>query len=260
MEIKTLDNILWALGFGLQAVLLGVLWFRHRATRFPMFTTMIAANILRSIILYFTHRYGSFDSYFYTYWALGFLDLGLQIAVIYELSSSVFRPLGAWAPDVRRTFVILAGVGLVVATLLTFLATPATNTLRTAIVIRGNFFTSALMAELFLIMLALSVTMGLPWRTHVARITQGFGIYAIFCVLTDSAQSFFGSAKGGDPYNLVSHIRITLYCACVAYWIVELARNEPEPRRLPEALRLELRALQRRVAIMLQSFRAMGRA
>jgi hypothetical protein len=260
VELQGLDLFLWALGLIVHCVLLGVLLVRHRATHFPVFTTLIAVNIVRTAVLYFTYRFGSRDAYFYTYWALAFLDVTLMVAVIYELSSRIFRPLGPWAPEVKRKFALFVAGSLAVACLLTWLATPPTQTLRKAIVIRGNFFTSAVMSELFVVMLVLSVTMGFPWRTHVARITQGFGVYAIFCVLADSAHSYFGSDKSGDTYTLVSHIRISLYCLCVVYWIVELARNEPEPRKLPEELRLELRALQSRVATVLQGFREVGRA
>jgi hypothetical protein len=216
---------------------------------------LITFSVLRTIVLYFTLRHGTSEQYFYIFWTFGFVDLAMQFGVVYELASRVFRPLGAWDADVRRSFAGLAAVSIVVATVLTWLASPPTRTLRLAIVIRGNFFSSALMSELFVAMVALSVTMGLPWRTHVAKLAQGFGVYSIFCVLIDGAHSYFGSARGKHMYALVSHIRIELYCLCVAYWIFALARSEPEPRQLPEQLRMELHTLQRRVAALLQGFR-----
>ncbi len=260
MHLTGLDLLFWALGLFEHCVLLAVLWVRHRASSFPVFTALITADVVRTLVLYCTLRFGSAESYFYVFWSFGFLDAALQLAIAYELSRLVFRPLGAWAPDVQRSFVILAGASLVIASLLTWLATPPTRTLRLAIVIRGNFFSSTLMSELLVAMLALSVTMGLPWRTHVARLTQGFGVYSIFCILTEGAHSYFGSDRGKHVYALVSHIRMSLYCLCVAYWIFALAKDEPEPRKLPEQLRLDLRALQRRVAMLLQGFRELGRA
>jgi len=258
VHLTGLDLFLWALALIEHIVLLAVLWYRRAAPRFPLFTALITVSVLRTVVLYFTLRHGSSEQYFYTFWSFGFVDLAMQLGVVYELSSRVFRPLGAWAPDVRRSFAVLAAVSVVIAAVLTWLASPPTRTLRLAIVIRGNFFSSALMSELFVAMVALSVTMGLPWRTHVARLAQGFGVYSIFCVLTEGAHSYFGSTRGKQMYTLVSHIRIELYCLCVAYWIWALARPEPEPRQLPEQLRLELRTLQRRVAALLQGFRGMG--
>jgi len=260
LHLTDLDLLLWAFTFLEHCILLAVLFYRRRTAQFPVFTTVITANVVRTIVLYFTLRHGSSATYFYTFWSFGFLDLALQFPLVYELASQVFRPLGPWAPDVRRSFAILAAASLLIASALTWLAAPPTRTLRLAIVIRGNFFSSALMSEFFVAMIALSVTMGLPWRTHVARITQGFGVYSIFGILTEGAHSYFGSDRSKPTYQLVSHIRISLYCVCVAYWIFAMAQNEPEPRQLPEQLRLELSALQRRMATLLEGFRGSGRA
>ena len=253
MHLTGLDFFFWALGFLEVCVLLAVLWYCKRAARFPVFTTWIAFEVVQTVALYFTFRLGSSQTYFYTYWSLGFLDVTLQLAVAYELCAHVFRPMGAWAPDVRRGFAVVAGASLLIASVLTWLAAPPARFLRSAIVIRGNFFSSALMSELFVAMVALSVTMGLPWRTHVARLAQGFGVYSIFCIVTEGAHSYFGT--GGAVYTRVSQIRISLYCLCVAYWIVAMARNEPEPPKLPPQLRAELLALQSRVATLLRGFR-----
>jgi hypothetical protein len=252
LHLTGLDRLLWTLSLFGHCALLSVLLLRRRAPSFPAFTTLISVNILRTIALYLILRFGSPDTYFYTYWTLAIVDVALQLAVAYELATHVFQPLGAWAPDVKRSLVALAGASLLVAAVLTWLATPPATTLRLAIVLRGTFFTSALMGELFVAMIALSVTMGLPWRTHVARLAQGLGVYSIFCILTEAAHNYFGA----DRYKLVSHIRIELYLACVLYWIVTLAMKEPEPRRLPEQLDEELRALQSKAALLLQSLRA----
>jgi hypothetical protein len=260
MQLTSLDRLLWALALTGHCVLLAVLILRHRVRPFPIFTTLIAANIVRSIVLYFTLRFGSVGNYFYTYWTLAIGDVALQLAVAYELATHVFQPLGAWAPDVRRSFLAVIVVSVLIALGLTWLATPPTRTWQATIVIRGNFFASALMGEIFVGMVALSVTLGLPWRTHVARLAQGFGVFSIFGIFTDAAHNHFGYGRGADYYKLLSHLEIELYLIVVLYWIVTLAMKEPEPRRMPEELREELRALQRRVALMLTSLRTLGSA
>jgi hypothetical protein len=244
----------------LHCILLAVLVVRRRVSSFPVFTAFISVNIVKTVILYFTFRLGSANQYFYTYWTLAILDLFLQLAVAYELARQVFRPLGAWAPDVRRGFAAILGVGLRIAVALTWLASPPTRTLRLGIVIRGNFFDSVIMSEIFFAMVVLSVTLGLPWRTHVARLAQGFGIYALFGIFSDAALSHFGSARGGATFQLVSQLEIDLYLLCLAYWIVTLTLKEPPPRQLPEQLHEQLRVLQTRAALMLRHLRTSGSA
>jgi hypothetical protein len=253
MQLTGLDRLLWALGFSEHCVLLGVLWYRRGAAQFPVFTTLIAFDVIRAITAYLTLRFGSQENYFYVYWTLAILDVTLQLAVAYELAGRVFRPLGAWAPDTRRSFAIVVCASLAIASALTWLAAPATRTLRSAIVIRGEFFSSALMSELLVATIALAVTMGLPWQSRAARLTQGFGIYAMASLLTEGAHSYFGTGK--HAYARVSQVRISLYCLCVAYWIFATAVKEPEPGKLPPQLRAELLALQRRAAELLKGFR-----
>ena len=59
------------------------------------------------ILIYVALRFGSSEDYFYLYWTLALVDAALQLALAYELATHVFQPLGAWAPDVRRSFIVL---------------------------------------------------------------------------------------------------------------------------------------------------------
>ena len=258
MNLTGLDRLLWALCLAGHVILLVVLLLRRRAKVFPIFTALITLNIFRTVLLYFTLHLGSSESYFYTYWTLAIVDVALQIAVAYEIAAHVFQPLGAWAPGVRRSFMLIVIASVLVALGLTWLAAPPTHKLRLAIVLRGEFFSSVVLSELLVAMVGLSVTLGLPWRTHVARLAQGFGIYSIFGILTDAAHSYFGSTRGNVFYKSLSQIQIVLYLACVSYWTVTLARKEPAPRKLPEHLHEELCALQGKAALMLRSLRTLG--
>ncbi len=253
MHLTAFDHLLWAVGLAEHTILLAVLFIFHRARIFPIFTTLIGANVVKTLVLYYTSSHAP-HAYFYIYWDLAIVDVALQLGVAYELASHVFKPMGAWAPDVRRYFLAVIAASILVAAGLTWLATPPVHIWQSRIVIRGNFFASVLMSELFVAMIVLSVTLGLPWRTHVARLAQGFGIFSIFGIFTDAAHGYLGA----NYYQMVSHLEIELYLTMVAYWIVTLAMKEPEPRRLPEELRQELRALQQRVALMLTHLRAMG--
>jgi hypothetical protein len=128
---------------------------------------------VRTVALYFVEQHGSKASYFYTFWSLGLLDTGLQLAVVYEMYSRTFRPLGRWARDIRSTLSWLLVAIVIVAAGLTWLAAPPVRLWIQAVVIRSNFFSSVCLTELFVGMVYLSVESGLPWKTHVARVSQG---------------------------------------------------------------------------------------
>jgi hypothetical protein len=259
MHLTTLDLVFWVAGSLCNAILLVVLWSRHRVHRFPIFTTMIAFYVCRTIGLFFTHRYGSEIAYFYAYWTLAIVDVALQLLFLYEAASQVFCPSGRWAPGIRRIFLRIIAVSVILAAGLAWLADPKTETLRRAVVIRGNFFSSVLIAELFVGMIVLSVTTGLPWRTHVARIVQGWGVCAIVGILIEALQSYFGHVRGKDFFQSLSHIQIGTNLANQIFWIVTLARDAPEPRALPARLRRQLLHLNDRTALALDYLRPRGR-
>jgi hypothetical protein len=258
VQLTGVDRLFWVLCFCGHCILLVTLIVRRRVATLPVFTSFIVMNIVRTVVLYVTLGYGSKDQYFYAYWSLAILDVVLQFALAYELAAHVFRPLGVWAPDVRQSFIGMAGASLLIAFGLTWLAAPPTHTLRLAIVLRGDFFASVLLSELFVAMIALSVTLGLPWRTHVARVAQGIGIFALTGLLTDAARTYFGTGRGAESFVLISQLQNGLYLVCLSYWMITLAQDEPAPRKLPEELHNELRILQTRAAFLLRSMRTMG--
>ena len=256
MHLSGLDFLFWAASFLGHLVLLFVLWARHRAKTFPFFTTLISANIVKTIALYLVFHHGTKASYFYTYWCLAVVDVVLQLCVIYEMSSRVFRPLGLWARDLRYGFVWVVGGSIAVAAGLTSLASPPARFGMQTVIIKGNFFSSALISELFVGMIVLSATGGLPWRAHVVAISQGLGVYSMVDILIAAGHSYFGVARGTRGYAELSHVRIAVYLGCLVYWIITLWRQTPAPRKLPEQMRAQLFALQGKMEYGLQSLRA----
>lgn len=256
MTVSGPDRLFWAAGLLGHVVLLAVLFARGRARQFPVFTALIAASVLRTVVLFFA-RGSAVHTYFSLYWTLAIIiDVLLQSAVVYEMATHVFRPLGRWAPDARRGMTWLVVSSLVLAGLLAALAAPANTRTPEKWVARGSFFSSAVMSELFVGMVVLSVTVGLPWRTHVARISHGLGAFSLFDVLIEAGHTLYGAAYHARADVILTHVRMLLYLGCLAYWIVTLWRDAPAPRELPPDVRKHLRGLQSRLAYDLYTLRS----
>jgi hypothetical protein len=260
MHLSGLDLLFWAAGLGAHLILLAVLLMRRRFMVFPIFTAFVLSNIGRTVALGLVEIYGTKASYFYTYWSLAILDAVLQLVVVYEMYSLTFRPLGTWARDLRGALVWLVIGSIVTAAGLTWLATPHARLWMQVVVIKGTFFSSACMSELFVGMVVLAVRAGLPWRTHVARISQGLGIYSIIDVLIEAGHSYLGVSRNTQTYTMLSHFRISAYLVCAAYWIVMLWRNEPRSRKLPEHFHGHLIHLQTMVDSDLERIRVRRRS
>ena len=184
------------------------------------------------------------------------LDTTLQLCVVYEIASRVFRPLDVWAHDVRSSFVWLVSLSLCVAFGLTWLASPPARTWMQAFATKGNFFAAALQSELFVAMMALSINARLPWKTHVAKIAQGLGAYSLIAVLIESGHSYFGVGRELPAFIVLSHVRMAAYLGCVNYWMISLWRDERPARTMTSEMREKMFTLQRLVEYDLQDLRS----
>jgi hypothetical protein len=256
VHLTGLDLLFWAAGFIENLALLFVLWYRRRAKSFPFFTALITLNVGRTIVLYFVHNYGTRQSYFHTYWSLALLDTVLQLCIVYEVASRVFRPMGVWVRDVRGSFIWLVGLSVTVAFGLSWLASPPARTWAQSFVTKGYLFAEALMSELFILMMALSISARLPWRTHVAKIAEGLGAYSLISMLIETGHSYFGVGREVPAFVFLSHVRMAAYLACVSYWILMLWRDEQPGRAMTQEMRESIFTLQRQVEYHLHQLRS----
>jgi hypothetical protein len=247
MHLSGFDRFAWAAGFIFQVILVLVLCVRHRARDLPIFTAYIVVQILMTVVLYPILYHSTFATYQHWYWALTILDEIAELLVIYEIAAQVFCPTGVWAQDIRQTFTYIAIASVGVALLLAWVAQPAAPRPIQTFILRNDLFSGVLMSELFVGMAFLSSTVGLPWKTHAARITQGLGAFSIVCVILDSIANFVGLGPGHHTFTELSRIRGAFYLVCEVYWIVMLWAEAPAPRELPEALRIQIYSLQRQV-------------
>jgi hypothetical protein len=256
MHLTSLDLLFWASGFLGHLGLLFVLLYRRRAAAFPLFTALITLGSTQTIVLYFVLHYGTSRSYGYTYWSLTMIDTMLQLCVVYEISSRVFRPLDVWAQDVRSSFVWLVGLSVCVAFGLSSLASPLSPTWMQAVIDKGNLFAAALMSELLVAMMALAVSLRLPWRGHTAGIAKGLGAYSLITVLIETGHSYFGDSRELPVFFILSHVRMAAYLCCVTYWIIDLWRDEWPGRTMTREMREKIFTLHAQLEYDLDDLRS----
>jgi hypothetical protein len=256
LHLTGLDLLFWAAGFVENLGLLFVLWYRRRAEAFPFFTALVTLVVIKTLTLYFVNLYGTKKDYAYVYWTLAILDMALQLCVVYEVAALVFRPLNVWAEDIRSSFVWLISLSLLVALGLTWLGSVPSQTWMQALTTKSNLFASTLLSELFVAMMALSIKVRLPWKTHVAKIAQGLGAYSLISMLIDAGRSYFGVGRERPAFVAISHVRMAAYLGCVTYWIASLWPDELPSRKMTAEMRERLFTLQAQVTYHLQELRS----
>jgi len=125
-------------------------------------------------------------------------------------------------------------------------------------ILKGSFFSAALMSELFVGMLAVSALAGLSWSSHVAKIAKGLTVYSAATLVLETANTWLGLGGSGRIYDDFSRVRIAIYLGCVAYWIVALWRDAPPARRMPDHVRRQASAISQAVKMRVESLREAG--
>lgn len=256
MEFGVSARVLWVTGFCELVALILVLIARRRWRTFPAFSAYISFQVIDAIVLYGVYRFGNARVYFWSFWIGSIVDLGLQVAVLFELAGIVLKPTGTWVRDARKMFLLLALAGTVVAVAISYGANPTMPSSLETWVEKGSLFGAMLSAQLFVAMGLASTRFGLAWRHHVMGIATGWAVWAIVGLFVEALYSRFGT----DWHGIVlDHVRIVAYQFATIYWTINLWLPEPETRTLSPKMQSYLAGLQQHVRLNAQGVSSMRR-
>ena len=244
MTLSTLDNVLWAAGLVGNAALLLILVGRGRWREFPVLTSDMAFQVLRTVLLWLVHGHGSRHAYFVAYWSTGILDYVFQVALIFEIARVVLRPTGRWIVDARRAFLTWATAGCVAAAVFAMLMGPPEARGLNLWDVRVTVFTSLLTCELFIAVSAAANRLGLQRRSYVIAFGQGITIWAFTSLLEDFGRMIYG---WNAQFVVFAHVRMLVYLAVLGYWMVAFWQPEQERAPLSAEMTAYLVALHRSV-------------
>jgi hypothetical protein len=212
------NHLIFAAGLLGHLLLLGVLFKRKRAARFPWFTLLIIFYVVRSVGLVAALRVSGHPAPLFASMIIDLTDVLLQCAVLAELSWNSLQPLGG----IRRFTVplLLVASGIVIVNRL---APPGHTTLRTVLVLM-HFLLSVLMVEWAIVLAFLLRSLRLSWRSHVAVISFGFGVYSAALL---AGGGYFTTGREMRDYVFFSYFRIIVYLLIVVFWSVSLWFEDP---------------------------------
>lgn len=246
MELSLSARVLWAAGFCELLLLVLVLIVRGRWRTFPFFSAYICFQTIETIGLYSIHRFGGAQVYFWAFWIGAIVDLGLQIAVVFELAKSVLKPTGTWVRDAHRMFLLLGLAGAIIAAAITYGVNPTVPDSLDNWIEKGNLFAALLNVQLFVAMGLASTRLGLAWRHHVMGIATGWAIWAVVGLFVEAAYSYFGTNWRGVALD---DVRIVAYQIATIYWMINLWLPEPETRTLSSEMQSYLIGLHQHVKL-----------
>ena len=214
------NHLIWAAGLFGHVLLLGVLFTRRRVARFPWFTLLIVFYFLRSVGLAATLHFSGHPAHRFALLILDITDVLLQCAVLAELTWIALRPLGGFRRFTLPLLLVGSGVLIVMR-----LAPAGYSSLRMDLVLL-HFLLSVLMVEWAIVLAFLLRPLRLSWRTHVAALSFGFGVYSAALLV---GGGYFTIGREMSDYVFFSFFRISVYLLVLLWWAITLWLKEPKP-------------------------------
>ncbi len=211
------EKLFWAAGFGLNALLVIVLFWKGKWKVVPWFTGWISFATVSTIAMYFGHLYGGRHVYSVLYWSSAFIDVGLQLAVVGEISGFVFKREMGWVGSAKKKLLCSAVVVVLIAALMALNITPAADSARDALFSRASLFVTLLVTGLFTAVMAISQQVGVSWKSIVIREGLGFLALNLVSFVTDTLHAYWRMA---EHFGDLERLRVTVYIATLIYWVV----------------------------------------
>ncbi len=223
-----------------SGLFLTCLLYKGRWRQFPALALLTACGLIFSTVLPLVDFSARTKLYTDLYYTDDAFSVGLQLAVVFELMSSVFRPTGTWVAEARRFYTgacVLGGSAAIGASLL--LSPPMVHGSR-LIQLQVDTFTGLLTCEAVIAMMLAANHTGLAWRSHVMAIGQGLMFWAFLTVSIEDAGAYL------DPQSRstgIFYVRTAIYLVTLLYWTVQLWHEEPVRKPISPAMRKYIVAL-----------------
>ena len=211
------NHLIWAAGLLGDLLILAVLFARQRASRFPWFTLLIAFHFLCSAGLKAALHLSGHAASGFTVIIIDLTDVLLQCAILAQLTWIALLPLAGIRRLTLPVLLVASGVLIVMS-----FEPAAYHPVRMDLV-RMHFLLSVLLLEWAIVLAFLLRSLRLSWRSHVAAISFGYGV---FSAVDLAAGAYFRTGPAGDFVSSFL-FRIPVYLLIVLWWSVSLWSAEP---------------------------------
>jgi hypothetical protein len=205
--------VLWMSHPALELLLAAVMVWRKLHRKFPVFFAYLVFQVVSFAVLFPIHQYGSYTSYFYTFWVIATISLAIGFKVIHEIFLDVFRPYHT-LKDLGTVLFKWAALVMVFVALVVAVASPGGQSPIVLAVITMQRCVRVIQCGLILFLLVFSRYLAVSWKQHSFGIATGFGLFA--------AAELAGSALfvGGQiSEQTVGLIGILSYSCTILVWL-----------------------------------------
>jgi len=205
--------VLWISHPALELLLAAAMVWRKLHRKFPVFFAYLVFQVVSFAVLFPIHEYGSYTSYFYTFWVIATVSLAIGFKVIHEIFLDVFRPYHT-LKDLGTVLFKWAALVMVFVALVVAVASPGGQSPIVLAVITMQRCVRVIQCGLILFLLVFSRYLAVSWKQHSFGIASGFGLFA--------AAELAGSALfvGGQiSEQTLGFIGVLSYSCAILVWL-----------------------------------------
>lgn len=227
MAERLLHYFIWLGGAAVLAALISAMLYRRQQKCFPWFFQYAIYHAAVIVLLFAVYHFGSYASYFYTYWTTAALGTVLAFCVLNEIYRVAFKPY----PSLQQLGLLLFRWGALVVGI--FAAVMALSNYHSTVdAVTNGILTMErsirlMQCGLVLLLVFFSRHLGLTVRHPVMGISIGFGLIASVNLILVSLRSG-GWLTSDTVYSLTNTLCYTLTVAAWSGYMLA-----PEPVRRP---------------------------
>ena len=230
MSAQTLSLIFWIAGPVLQTAICVFLWRKNLRQRYPIFFAYNVLHVVTAVGLFGVALTGSAMGYFFAYWTVNALHVGVGFGVIYELFRTALKPYHALRDLGTMIFLWAGAIMLLVASMMAMSgAAPNEASRIVAGVLSLERSVRLVQCGLLLFLLLFGTKLGLTLRHRTFGIALGVGIYASTDLLLVNLRTHYGQ-EWNQVYSLLGAAIWIMTCTNWLYYVV---RPEPAPVMMP---------------------------
>jgi hypothetical protein len=215
---------LWVITPALQGAIVLRMWSRRLHTEYPLFFAFNIEQILRFIILFYCYRSGNRDTYRHAYAFLQSIEAILQLGIICELFSYIFRSYEG-IRELGSALLRWASVIFLLIAVIVAIFSSGSDSDR----FLAGFFAMQRSLEivqggLLFLLFVLSSSLGLQWKKHTWGIALGLAIFTSVNLATFTLRAQLGMVSQ-DTLSVISSAGFD--CA-VLTWLVAVYAHKSE--------------------------------
>jgi hypothetical protein len=222
------------IGIGILALMLR----KHLVRDFYFLAAFLAVNCLEDCIsipiLFFRKDLGiskvlAYSIYFYSHWAMFFVEYALLLLVIYSVFRQAMKPLEGLHRAGKIVFRWVGGVALALSLAMAFGPHSAGSVYMATVSAQMQQGISVLILCLLLFVCFSTKYLGLTYRSHIFGVSLGLGIFAT-ASLIESA--WFANGVGQTVYSPVYVFSALGSCAAFLTWGTYFVMPAPERKMI----------------------------